>query len=173
MKKWITACVLTVLMYVLQTTLLQRISIAGAVPNLIIILLVVISYRYGQVNGLIYGFIAGLFVDLMDGTYLGLFALLYMLLGYALGFANKIYDKDDYTIPLIITGLTDITYNFGIFVVGFLLRNRTHLLFYLRSVILPEAIYTVVVSVLLYRGLQKLFILLEPKEVEKEVTEID
>ena len=170
MRKWITACALLLVMYLLETTLLQGLSIAGAVPNLIIILLVVISFRYGQVNGLIFGFVAGLFTDLMDGTYLGLFALLYMSLGYLLGFANKIYDKDDYTIPLILTGLTDILYNFGIFIVGFLLRNRTHLLFYLRSIVLPEAIYTVVVSVLLYRAIQKLFILLEPKETEKEVT---
>lgn len=171
MKKWITTILLIIILYVLQTTLFSALSIAGSVPNLLIILLVVVGYRYGQVSGLICGFLTGLFVDLLDGNYIGLYALLYMLIGYVIGFVNKIYLKDDFTFPIILTVVSDFLCNIGIFVIGFLLRNRTHLWFYMRTIIFPEVIYTAVISVFLYRPFQKLYILLEPKE--KEVTNND
>ena len=37
------------------------------------------------------------------------------------------------------------------FVTGFLIRGRTDILFYLRRIILPETVYTVIIAIFLYR----------------------
>ena len=167
MKRWFGIIVCIVLGYLLQTTVMQEIRIAGVAPSLLIILLVAISYRYGRMQGMLAGFIIGLFVDLLDGSFLGLYALIYMILGYFLGLSNKIYYQDDTTIPIFLVSAGDFAFNFFIYVAGFLLRNRLHFLFYLRTIILPEMLYTVVISVFLYRFIHKLFCLLDRKRMEE------
>ena len=167
MKRWAGIFVLIFLCYLLQTTLLQGIQIAGVAPNLLMILLVAVSYRYGKLSGLATGFCTGLFIDLVEGDLIGLYALIYMIIGYLLGFAHKIYYYDDTTIPLFLVAVSDFLYNFMIYVLGFLLRNRLHLFFYLRTIILPELLYTVVFSIFIYRLLHKLLQKLEPKNQEE------
>ena len=167
MKRWIGIAVLIVLGYLLQTTLLQGVQIAGVAPNLLIILLVAVSYRSGKLGGLVAGFLTGLLIDLVEGDLIGLYALIYMVIGYLLGFAHKIYYYDDTTIPLFLVAGSDFLYNFMIYVLGFLLRNRLHFFFYLRTIILPELLYTVVLSVFIYRLLHKLLQKLETKNQEE------
>lgn len=167
MKRWIGILLFVFLSYLLQTTVLQGVQIAGVVPNLLIILLVAVAYRYGKLSGLIVGFLMGLFVDLAEGNVIGLYALIYMLVGYLLGFANKIYYYDDTTIPLFLVAISDFVYNFLIYVSGFLLRSRLHLFFYIRTIMLPELLYTVVVSVFVYRLLHKILYKLEAREQEE------
>lgn len=161
MKKWIVTVILIVLLYVLQTTLFQSLSVAGAAPNLFIILLVVMGYRYGKLSGMMCGFITGLLLDFLDGTYIGLYALIYMLIGYFIGFANKIYYPDDITVPLVLIASSDLACNFIFYILFFLLRNRVHLFFYFRSIMLPEMLYTLILAIILYKPAHKLLQLVD------------
>lgn len=167
MKRWIGTLILIFTGYLLQTTLLQGIRIAGIAPNILIILLVAVAYRYGKISGMITGFLIGLLIDLVEGDIIGLYSLIYMVVGYLTGFANKIYFHDDTTMPVFLVAFGDFSYNFMIYALGFLLRNRLHFFFYLRSVILPEMLYTVVLSIFIYRFLHKLLRALEPKGQEE------
>ena len=129
MKRWIGIAVLIVLGYLLQTTLLQGVQIAGVAPNLLIILLVAVSYRSGKLGGLVAGFLTGLLIDLVEGDLIGLYALIYMVIGYLLGFAHKIYYYDDTTIPLFLVAASDFLYNFMIFylkIQGLTTKNSTY-----------------------------------------------
>ena len=63
-------------------------------------------------------------------------------------------------------GLADIFYGFCNFIFLFLLRGRTNLLYYLKRIILSEAVYTVVIATVLY-PLLKLLLL----RVEKLITD--
>jgi rod shape-determining protein MreD len=113
------------------------------------------------------GFFSGLLVDIMFGTYVvGLYALLYLLIGYLLGFTNKIYSNDDYTLPIVFIGISDFLYGFFYYIFEFLLRGRLNFLYYLRRMILPEIIYTIAVSVLLYKLLHMINNRLEHKSEE-------
>lgn len=167
LKRWAGILALIFLIYVLQTTVIQEIAIGGVSPNLYIILLAAVSYRYGKLPGMAAGFLTGLMVDLVEGDVIGLYALIYMVIGYLLGFANKIYYQDDTTIPLFLVGASDFVFNFYVYVCAFLLRNRLHLMFYLRTIMLPELLYTVVLSIFLYRLIHKILKLLGPKGQEE------
>ncbi len=123
----------------------------------------------GRMTGLTVGLFAGLLVDLMFSSYVvGVRALLFMLLGYFIGFTNKYYSDDDYTLPIAIIAVSDFVYNFFYYVVEYLLRGRMNIFFYLRRIVLPEIIYTVAVSVLLYKLLHIINNRMERKP-EKEV----
>lgn len=167
MKRRIGMLVLIFISYLLQTTVLQGIAIAGISPNLYLVLLVAVAYRYGKTSGMAAGFLIGLLVDLVEGDVIGLYALIYLVIGYLLGFANKIYYHDDTTMPIFLVASSDFLFNFLIYVFGFLLRNRLHLFFYLRTIMLPEVLYTVVLSIFLYRLIHKILKMLEPKGQEE------
>jgi rod shape-determining protein MreD len=145
------------------------ISLADIMPNLLIILVASNAYMRGRMSGLILGLFGGLLVDVTAGnSVLGLYALIYMLIGYIIGFTNKYYSNDDYTLPILIIAFSDMAYGFLVYISEFLLRGRLNFLFYFRRLILPEIIYTVAVSVFLYKLLHVINNRLEYKP-DKEV----
>jgi rod shape-determining protein MreD len=113
------------------------------------------------------GLFSGLLVDLMFGSLIGLYALFYMLIGYFMGFTHKYYDNEDFTMPIILVGIGDLIYGFSYYVFYFLLRGRLNFLYYFRRLILPEMIYTIAVSIFLYKLLHMVNNRLERK-VDKE-----
>ena len=72
--------------------------------------------------------------------------------------------------PMFLVAVGDILYGLaGLRISQFLLRGRTDILFYIRRIIIPEAIYTVLVTVVLY----KLLFILNKKLTELEMKERD
>ena len=161
MRRVIGSFILVVLLYLLQTTIFNNIAIAGVKPNVILLPLVFISYRYGKIQGMIMGFFTGIFIDLNESDYLGYYALFYLIIGYFAGLSNKIYNEDSNLIPLGLVGVSDLALNFLIYVTGFLLRNRLDLPYYMMRLILPEVVYTMIVAAILYRVIDFVFIKLE------------
>lgn len=150
-KKWLCTVLLILLCYLLQTTLFFHLKLAGVIPNLLIILTVSNAYICGQKDGLFTGLMCGLLSDMVFGSLIGLHALIYMLVGYIFGYANALYWNNDFSVPLILTGIADFVYNFIFYVFEFLLRGKMNFLIYLKTIIIPEAVYTMLVAVLLYK----------------------
>ena len=88
MKRVIGSFIMVVLLYLLQTTIFNNIAIAGVKPNVILIPIVIVGYRYGRVQGMVLGFFTGLFIDLNESDYLGYCALFYLIIGYLVGFSS-------------------------------------------------------------------------------------
>lgn len=69
----------------LQATLVSHIGIAGIMPDLPLIAVVMLGYRRGTGAGTAAGFLIGLAQDLTNPAFLGLNALVKSLLGHATG----------------------------------------------------------------------------------------
>ncbi len=151
MKRVIVYFIEIIICFVLQSAMFHYVRLAGIMPNLLLILVVSTAYMRGRNAGLLVGFFSGILVDLIFGQVVGLYALLYLLIGYFIGFLNKFYSNDDFTLPIIFVAVCDFFYSFFYYVFEFLLRGKLSLLYYFRRFILPEVIYTVAVSVLLYK----------------------
>lgn len=119
-------------------------------------------------TGMLIGFFSGILIDIQFGQVIGLYAMLMLLIGYLVGFANKIYSRDDFTLPLLFISVANFVYQFLYYVFEFLLRGKVNFLYYLKAIIIPEIIYTLVVSVILYKLLHMINHSLEPKENEEE-----
>ncbi len=155
---------LIILFFIIQTTLIQGLSLASITPNLLLILTFVSGFMRGKRSGLWVGFFAGLLIDMYYGQIIGHNALIYMYIGYLNGFFNKLFYDEDITLPLALICGSDFLYGFSVYVIRFLLRNRLDVSFYMTRIIVPELIYTVVVAIILYRPLLKLHRFLEERE---------
>lgn len=137
--------------YVLQCTLFKHFALASVSPNLMMILTFAAGFLRGRKEGMYVGFFSGLILDFFYGKVIGFNALLYMVIGYVNGFFKKVYYDDDVMLPIGLVCISDLAYNFIFYIFSFLLRNRLNFIYYLIHIIIPEMIYTVVITLLIYR----------------------
>ncbi len=151
MKRTLIYIVVILAAFLLQSTIFKFFALADIVPNLLIILTASIGLIRGRSEGCVVGFFCGLLMDISTGNYLGAYALCYMIIGFVLGYFNQIYYEEDITLPLILIGSADLLYGIFMYLVSFLVRGRFNFVFYLKQIILPELVYTVIVSIVIYR----------------------
>lgn len=122
----------------------------------------------GEKTGLIIGFFCGLLADIFFGNVIGLNAMIYMYIGYANGKFHQIFFPDDIKLPLFLILASDLAYGFLYYVTLFLMRCRFQIGFYFLHIILPEAVYTILITLLLYPLVLKINKMLEESERRSE-----
>lgn len=167
MKRLFVLIIELLLCFLFQTTVFQWFSLAHTVPNLLLILTVSSGFMRGPKEGLLVGFISGLLIDFCFGDILGLFALIYMFIGYINGYTHKILIKNDSIIPIFLIGVNEFIYFFLYYTFNFLLRGKLNFGYYLIKIGIPEIVYTVFVSIFLY----KLFYIIQMKLEKSEMKE--
>lgn len=125
-----------VVCFLLQSTVMDLISIGSVTPNLMLVLCVSMGLMRGRKSGLWTGFLSGLLVDLFFGSIFGFYALIYMYIGYLSGYAHRIYYDDDVKVPMFLTAGADLLYNLAVYGLQFLLRGRLGLRTYLYRIII-------------------------------------
>ncbi len=156
MRRKIVLFIIIAVCFLLQSTVFQALSFANITPNLMIIVVSAFGFMRGRKEGMVIGFFCGLLIDIFCGFYLGVYALLYMYIGYCNGIFQKRFYPDDIKLPLLLIGASDIVCNLIVYFVMFLFRSRFHFLYYVRTVILPEYVYTMVITIFFYYLLQKI-----------------
>ncbi len=169
MRRKIVLFIIITLCFILQSTVFQSLALANIAPNLLIIVVSSFGFMRGRKEGLWIGFFCGLLVDIFFGFYLGGYALLYMYIGYLNGFFQKRFYPDDIKLPMILIGSSDILCNLVTYIMMFLLRSRFHFWYYLTSVIIPEFVYTMVITIFLYFILLKINQSLEENEKRRAI----
>lgn len=156
MIRTITMTLLILITFILQSTVFQSLSIASIAPNLLLILTVSFGFMRGKKEGILVGFFCGILIDIFYGNLLGFYALIYMYIGYLNGFLCKVYYDEDVKVPMILTAISDLAYGFVVYGLQFMLRGRLHVMNYIWHIMLPEMIYTVLITVMIYRPLYRL-----------------
>ncbi len=164
MKRFFTMAIIILASFLIQTTVLQSLALADVVPNLLLIITVTFGYMRGEKEGMYTGFFCGLLVDCVYGEIVGLYTLLYLVIGYLNGLCRKLYYSDHSVVTVALITLSDLIYNFFYYIFEFLFRSRLDFFFYLRRIIIPEMVYTLLMAVLLYRVLYGLNSMLERYE---------
>ncbi|MFI3237516.1 MAG: rod shape-determining protein MreD [Lachnospiraceae bacterium] len=172
MKKTIGQALLIIIAYALQTTIIGSAYTFYVNPNLMIILVTVSGFTYGRNNGMLVGFFSGLLCDVFFGNLLGPQAFLYMLLGYMNAKVVEHFYSDTIVFKYFMVFLTDILYANVIYFTMFFLNGKLEYTYYLQMIILPEAIYTLIILVVIYPVLSRLYKWLEIP-VKKERKEDD
>lgn len=152
--------------FLLQSAVFSFFALADIVPNLLIIVTASIALIRGRSEGCVVGFFGGLLMDISVGYYLGINALCFLVIGFVLGYLNQIYYEEDITLPLILIGVADFLYGIIMYILSFMARGRFDFLYYLGRIILPELVYTVILSIVAYR-----FILFICKKLDKKGSE--
>ena len=150
MLRKFTVFILILICFILQSTVFTELAFAGIVPNLMIILTAAFGFMRGENEGLIIGFFCGFLMDIYYGDILGFYALILMYIGYLNGKFNRIFYPEDIKLPIGLIVVSDLSYSMTCYILVFLLRGKFHFLFYLKEIILPEMVYTIVVTCVLY-----------------------
>lgn len=150
--------------FILQSSVFTSLSFAGIIPNLMIILASSFGFMRGEKEGLVIGFFCGLLSDIFFGEFLGFYALVIMYIGYINGKFSRIFYPEDIKLPIALIVISDLSYGILCYILMFLLRGRLNFTFYFSRVILPEAIYTIVVTMFLYPLILKVNTALEAME---------
>lgn len=168
MKKILWAFLFLCISFLLQSTLLAQFNIGDITPNLLVITITALGFLLGRRFGLVSGFITGLFVDIFFGKVIGIYALLYMLVGYINGCFKKILFPNDIKLPITLIAVSDFAFGNVCYICFFLLKGRFNYLFYLRSIIMPELIYTTVLACVYYPLIHFIYKKIDEKERERD-----
>ncbi len=136
--------------FILQCSVFSSLAFAGIVPNLLIIVTSAFGFMRGEKEGLVIGFFCGLLNDIFFGGFLGFYAMVMMYIGYLNGKFCKIFYPEDIKLPLALIVISDLSYGIICYVLNFMLRGRFQFGFYFTHIILPETLYTILVTLFLY-----------------------
>ena len=150
MKRFLITTILIFICFLLQCTVFHVLAFGGIVPNLLIVLTASFGFMRGEKTGLLIGFFCGILVDIFFGNTIGFYALLYMYIGYMNGKFSAIFYPQDIKLPIALILGSDCFYGLVCYVIMFLLRSRFEFGYYFVHIILPEIVYTIVVTIFLY-----------------------
>lgn len=163
LRKFVVA-LFVIVSFILQCSVFGHIAFAGIIPNMMIVLTASFGFMRGEKEGLVIGFFCGLLNDVFFGSFLGFYALVLMYIGYLNGKFSRIFYPEDIKLPIALIVTSDLSYGTLCYILLFMLRGKFQFVYYFSHVILPEVLYTIVVTLFLYPLVLKVNEKLEARE---------
>ena len=151
MYRKLTMLLLILIGYLLQSTMIRILPLGGVAPNFLIILTSCFGFMKGKKDGMFVGFVSGLIIDILFGGLIGFYALIYLLIGYLNGFFSSIFYPEDVKLPVVLIMSSELLYCFVVYVFRFLIQGKLRFGYYLLHIILPEIVYTIFVTIIIYK----------------------
>ena len=149
-RRIVVTAVIVLATYILQCSVFPALAVANIKPNLMLVVTASFGFMRGPREGMLVGFASGLLIDIQYGDMIGFYALIYLLAGYINGMFEQMYFDEDIKLPLFLIAGSDFIYGVAVYFLMFLLRSDFNFLYYLNRIIIPEAIYTIVITLVLY-----------------------
>ena len=163
-KRPLITIMIVIVCFLLECTVFQSLSFASITPNLLIIVTASFGFMRGKREGMLVGFLSGLIADIFFGDLIGFYALIYTVLGYLNGFFKRIFYPEDIKLPLFLIGTSDFLLGNAVSVFMFIMRSKFDYFYYLRHIIVPELIYTILITLVLYQIILQINQKLEAEE---------
>ncbi len=164
MYRKITILLLILIAYLLQSTMIRILPMGGVAPNLLIILTSCFGFMRGKKEGMVIGFVSGLIMDVLFGNIIGFYALVYMIIGYLNGFFASIFYPEDIKLPMVLITSSELLYCFVVYFFRFLIQGKVRFGYYFMHIILPEIVYTIFVTIIIYKIILNINEWLEDRE---------
>jgi rod shape-determining protein MreD len=142
---------------ILQTTILNFLTINGATLNTTLLLIIVLSVYLKPRDSFLYALYSGLLLDTVTGVFIGLNTFIFLLLAYAISIIQEEIVKESYVTPLLLGIMSIVIYNvfslFFVYLMGYTVRF-TH---YFSLNTLVEIGYNSVIMLLIYTQFGKFY----------------
>lgn len=149
MKKIIIA-LLFFIVSIIQINIAANIQLFGVIPNLYIIFIVCFALLREEYEGAFIGLIAGIIQDMASGIYFGRYSLLGMYLGITIVFFKRTFFKDNVYVAMAFVFLGTIVYEFTLYFFSIFILNQSTILYALCKIILVEAVYNLLLTLLVF-----------------------
>lgn len=153
MKRKIVSIVIIIICFLLETTVFRYLSLASITPNLLVVVTSSFGFMRGKREGIFVGFMSGLILDIFFGVgnMIGFYALIYTLIGYGNGFFRRLFYDEDIKLPLVLIAASEFIYGIVMYVTIYLMRSKFDFAYYFSHIIMPELIYTIMITLGLYQ----------------------
>ncbi|MDF2593862.1 MAG: rod shape-determining protein MreD [Clostridia bacterium] len=142
--------ILLLIVHAMSATLFQNLRIGEISPNFMIMIIVSFALLRGSKEGSLIGLTAGFLNDIIFGMGMGSTIVIYTLIGYVCGRFNKNFYRENFIIPFVCTLFSSLFYSV-VSMLGFFLRGKVNFIFFLKTIIIPELIYTITLSLVIYQ----------------------
>lgn len=142
--------------FFLQTSIFPLLPFFSCSPNFLLIITFSYGLLYGEDVGIITGIFCGLLCDMYFNGDFGLYILIYSVLGFVNGVLKESFFEDSITLPMMLSLINGLVYNFYIYVTHFLIRRKFNIPYYFVNIIIPNVLFTLITTVLIYKLLYKL-----------------
>ena len=150
----------------LQTTLFARFRPFGAVPDLMLPLVVAISMTIREKWGAVSGLAAAFIIESLGGATVTILPLLYMPVGYLCGLLTIYYFRDGLAVRAMYTGVTTLARCLFTLIILYMSSPSVNLPATLLHVSLPEFVSTAVFAFLPHLTVRYAFRLTEGKKLD-------
>ena len=142
--------------FFVQTSIFPLIPFFSSSPNFLLIITFSYGLLYGEDIGMITGIFCGLLCDMYFNGDFGFFILIFSVIGFANGTLNKSFFENTITLPMILSFVNGLVYNFYIYITHFLVRRKFAIPYYVFNIMVPNILFTLIATVLIYKLLYKL-----------------
>ena len=119
MRRLLALAVVLVVAVLIQSTVLARLRLAGARPDLLVLAVVSVAVATDPTTGAVFGFVAGLVADLLFDLPVGVSALVYTAVGFAVGTVRVYVTSHRPLVHLVLAGAASLA---SVWCCGLLLR---------------------------------------------------
>ena len=151
MKRKVITFFIILISFLLQSMLFVKLKFGAVSPNLLIVVTSSFGFMRGRKSGIAVGAISGLLVDIFWGQLLGFHTLLYTVIGYLNGSFERLFYDEDVKLPIVLISASEFLYGICIYVFVYMLQGDFAFGTYLFSIIIPELVYTILVTLILYQ----------------------
>ena len=151
MKRKVITFFIILISFLLQSTLFVKLKFGAVSPNLMLVVTSSFGFMRGRKSGMAVGAISGLLVDIFWGQLLGFHTLLYTVIGYLNGSFERLFYDEDVKLPIVLISASEFLYGLCIYVFVYMLQGDFAFGTYLFSIIIPELVYTILVTLILYQ----------------------
>ena len=86
------------------------------------------------------------------------------MIGFGNGFFKRVFYDEDVKLPIALISVSEFLYSIAVYVFLFMLKSDFKFGYYLGHIIMPELVYTILVTLVLYQILLHINQSLEEKE---------
>ena len=81
---------------------------------------------------------------------IGAYALIYLLIGYCNGFFNRMFFEDDNKLPILLISASELVFGLCNYIFLYMMRSKFDFWYYFWNIIVPELVYTIIITLFLY-----------------------
>lgn len=142
---------------VIQSSVFPFIEIFHVKPDSLLCLVVSFAILGGNPTGILVGFLGGLLQDILFGNNIGLYTLQYMIVGVLIGtLFGKLY-VGKFFVPILLLMAGSVVKQIIMLVYTFFTRSGIPFNKAFFEIIIPEAIYTLILMPLIFKYVKKLY----------------
>lgn len=151
------------ILYFFQANIFPMITIAGVVPNLFVIFILVIGLYGNNFLAMMYGIICGFWLDSLYGEVIGITPAMLCLIGFIATWFDTLWSKDEKISIIIMVILSTLIFEFGKYFISSIILNFELEIGIFFKTLLIEEIYNILLTIIFFGVIKKLGYSMERK----------